>query len=167
MIDLRLSSYNKNKYNTFYYTSGYKIGETYFTKRKNLLKEKINQIKKGIAEMIEIKKTNEIEKVIQNADNFKYIIEHKDNYYNFKNLKYKIVFVLEIKEKSASIKELIKNSNITFFSMYSINFGKVNENGTYDLTEYVKQLEKLKKKIISKYAIYFMAAEKCNWKMYA
>lgn len=110
--------------------------------------------------MREIRKTNEIEKVIQNADNFKYIIEHKNNYYTFKNLKYKIVFVLEIKEKPVSIKELIKISNITFFSMYSINFGKVNKNGTYDLTEYGKQLDKLKKKIVNKYAIYFMAAEK-------
>jgi hypothetical protein len=48
LIDLRLSSYDKHKYNTFYYSSGYKIGETYFSKKKNLLIEKINEIKKGI-----------------------------------------------------------------------------------------------------------------------
>ena len=110
--------------------------------------------------MREARKVNEIEKVIENADNFKYIIDHKNNYYVLKNLKYKINFVLEIKEKSGSIKELIKNSEITFFSMYSINFGKINDDGTYNLEEYGKQLERLKRKIISKYKIYFMAAEK-------
>jgi hypothetical protein len=110
--------------------------------------------------MRDIRKTNEIEKVVENSSNFKYIIEHKDNYYTLKNLKYRIVFVLEVKEKPVSIKELIKNSSITFFSMYSINFGKINDDGTYNLEEYEKQLERLKRKIISKYKIYFMAAEK-------
>lgn len=110
--------------------------------------------------MREIQKTNEIEKVIQNADNFKYIIEHKDNCYTLQNLKYRIVFVLEIKEKLGSIKELIKNSDITFFSMYGIRFGKINDDETYNLEEYEKQLERLKRKIISKYRIYFAAAEK-------
>ncbi|MCK9273313.1 hypothetical protein M0P65_07275 [Candidatus Gracilibacteria bacterium] len=109
--------------------------------------------------MREIQKTNEIEKVIQNADNFKYVIEHKNNCYALQNLKYRIVFVLEIKEKSGNIKELIKNSDITFFSMYGIRFGKVDKNH-YDLSEYEKQLERLRKKILTRYKIYFMAAEK-------
>jgi hypothetical protein len=109
---------------------------------------------------MEINKTNEIEKVIQNADNFKYIIEHKINYYTLKNLKYRIVFVLEIREKPKSIKCLIKYSQITFYSMCGINFGKVNEDGTYDLKEFGRQLEKLKKKMINRYRIYFAAAEK-------
>src|SRR4030042_3814063 len=110
--------------------------------------------------MRDIRKTKEIEKVVENAGNFKYVIEHKDNYYTLKNLKYRIVLVLEVKEKTVSIKELIKNSSITFFSMYSINFGKVNEDGTYNLEEYGKQLERLRKKMINRYKIYFMAAEK-------
>src|SRR4030067_1902110 len=109
--------------------------------------------------MREIQKTNEIEKVIQNADNFKYIIEHKANCYTLQNLKYRIIFVLEVKEKSGNIKELIKNSDITFFSMYGIRFGKVEKN-SYDLTDYGKQLERLRKKMVNRYRIYFAAAEK-------
>jgi hypothetical protein len=47
--DLRLSIYDSHKNNSFYYkSSGYKIGETFLTRKVNILKEKINEIKKGI-----------------------------------------------------------------------------------------------------------------------
>lgn len=45
-MDLKLSSYDKDKSNSFYYKRyHYKIGETFLSRKKNLLKEKINEIK--------------------------------------------------------------------------------------------------------------------------
>lgn len=130
--------------------------------------------------MIEKQKIDEITNLIRNCDKIKFLIKHDNNCYTFTNLKYKIIFKIQIKKKSKNIDEFLENSEITFFSLYNIKFGKKKKDGRYDLSEFTKEfvseikknkiketkvrkinyINRLKSKLINKYKIYFMAAEK-------
>jgi hypothetical protein len=133
---------------------------------------------------IELNRNDEIINFICACGRIKFIIEHKNNSYILTNLKCRIIIKIDVNHKPSTIAELIKHSEVTFFSMYGIKFGKKDKDEKYNFDEFteeiikerkyskkkiqhikvckrkVNHIDKLKIKLINKYQIYFMAAEK-------
>jgi hypothetical protein len=90
----------------------------------------------------------------------KFIINHDKNEYILINIKYKIFIRLTKNNSCKTFEQFKRNTKIDFISMQDIIFGKKYDNGTYNLSEFGKNLAVLRNRLLSKNKIYFMAAEK-------